>query len=119
MPEALCGFSRRAWLLEWSWWHRARARPRPAMAGWGTQHDHHGQRQHVYAAARHRERGTVTFSWAGSNPHEVAWDSGATPLPTSSPTQTSGSYNTPLKVATNQNPCVVPRSRKSGTIVGA
>jgi plastocyanin len=61
--------------------------------------------------------GTVTFSWAGSNQHNVTWDSGPTPLPTNSVTQNAGSYNAPLKVGTYQYHCVVHGSVMSGTIV--
>jgi plastocyanin len=61
--------------------------------------------------------GTVTFTWAGSNQHNVTWDSGPTPLPTNSPTQTTGSYNAALRVGTYQYHCVVHGSVMSGTIV--
>jgi plastocyanin len=61
--------------------------------------------------------GTVTFSWAGSNPHNVTWDSGPTPLPTNSVTQTSGSYSATLKAGTYQYHCVVHSSVMTGTLV--
>jgi plastocyanin len=61
--------------------------------------------------------GMVTFSWAGSNAHNVTWDSGPTPRPTNSVTQSSGSYNATLQVGTYQYHCVVHGSAMSGTIV--
>jgi plastocyanin len=61
--------------------------------------------------------GMVTFSWAGSNSHNVTWDAGPTPLPTNSATQSAGSYNATLTVGTYQYHCVVHGSAMSGTIV--
>jgi plastocyanin len=59
----------------------------------------------------------VTFSWAGSNPHNVTWDSGPGTLPANSATKTSGSYPATLQVGTYQYHCVVHGSVMSGTIV--
>jgi plastocyanin len=61
--------------------------------------------------------GTVTFSWAGSNQHNVTWDSGPGTLPANSMTKTSGSYTATLQVGTYQYHCIIHGSVMSGTIV--
>ena len=52
--------------------------------------------------------GQVTFSWsAGSNGHNVTWDTGPAPLPTNSATQSSGTYTPTLQAGTYTYHCSI------------
>lgn len=60
--------------------------------------------------------GQVTFSWNGSNAHNVTWDTGPD-AQTNSGTMTTGTYAPTLIVGTYQYHCAVHGVAMSGTIV--
>lgn len=60
--------------------------------------------------------GQVTFSWNGSNVHNVTWDTGPD-MQTNSGTMTTGTYAPTLIVGTYQYHCEVHGGAMSGTIV--
>ena len=62
--------------------------------------------------------GTVTFSWAGANNHNVTWVSGPGTLPTNSTTKTSGTYTPTLQAGTYTYHCTIHAAQgMSGTLV--
>ena len=62
--------------------------------------------------------GQVTFTWAGSNAHNVTWVTGPGTLPVASSTQTSGTYQATLQQGTYTYHCTIHASQgMAGTIV--
>ena len=63
--------------------------------------------------------GTITFSWAaGDVSHNVTWLTGPGTLPTSSTTQTSGSYQATLQAGKYTYHCTIHAAQgMAGTIV--
>lgn len=61
--------------------------------------------------------GQVTFSWAGSNPHSVVWDTGPGTLPSGSGTMSSGTFQPTVQMGTYTYHCGVHGLGMHGTIV--